>query len=380
MLTRLLLIGQRAEGRENVIIGGHFRWRVAKKMGIKKVPVVYVSLDIDREKELNLRLNKNTGEWDWDLLADLDRALLEDVGWGNEEIDSIFRLEVEEDEFDTEGEYEKITKPRAKEGDVYQLGNHRLMCGDATNEEHIRRLMGKEKARLIFTDPPYNVDYKSPGGLDYNSRKFGGSGGAIFNDNKTDDEAIEFYTKALKNLYSFSTEDVTIYWWFANRNNWINRIAFKNAGWHMSQIIIWLKNSMVFSRGQDYHRQYEPCMVGWKEKHSHYKNKEISDLKDVFNLDFDDFEEMIDVWYEHRDNTQEYVHPTQKPVRLGERAIKRNSELGDVVLDVFGGSGSTLIATEQLGRKCYMMELDPKYVDVIIRRWGEFTGKKAKLL
>ena len=121
-------------------------------------------------------------------------------------------------------------------------------------------------------------------------------------------------------------------------------------------------------------------MVGWKKKHKHYSNKKISDLKDVFNLDFDDFNEMLDVWYEHRDITAECIHPTQKPVRLAERAIKKNSDEGDVVLDVFGGSGSTLIACEQLDRRCYLMELDPKFCDGIISRWEQFTGKKAERL
>jgi site-specific DNA-methyltransferase (adenine-specific) len=254
------------------------------------------------------------------------------------------------------------------------------MCGDSAKAEDVEKLMGGKKGRMIFTDPPYNVDYKSPGGLDYDSKKYGGSGGKIFNDKKTDKECLEFYIDILKNLFDYTTDDVTIYWWFANKNNWINREAFELGGWHMSQIIIWLKNSMVFSRGQDYHRQYEPCMVGWKKKKSHFKNKKINNLKDVFHLDYDDFSELMDVWYERRDVTQNYLHPTQKPLRLPERALKKNSERGDIVIDLFGGSGSTLMACEQMERKCYSMELDPKYVDVIIKRWEEHTSKKTKKL
>jgi len=350
---------------------------VAKTMGIKEVPVVYVDIpDIDKEKELNLRLNKNLGEWDWDELANFDKSLLEEVGFSSEELDKF--IKVDEDEFDAEEEYGKIVTPTTKLHDVFTLGNHRLSCGDATKDGDVATLMDGKKGRLIFCDPPYNVDYKSPGGLDYASTKFGGTGGKIFNDDKSDEECITFYTKALKNLYNHSTSDVTIYWWFANKNNWINREAFKLAKWKMSQIIIWLKNSMVFSRGQDYHRMYEPCMVGWKEKKSHYKNKGIGTYKDVFHLEYEDFSELMDVWYEKRDVTSKYLHPTQKPVRLAERGIRKNSQEGDIILDVFAGSGSTLMACEQMDRIGYLMELDPKYCDVIIKRWEKFTGDKAK--
>ena len=364
------------------VIGGNFRLSRLKEKGLEEVDVRVPDRQLDRKEaeELNLRLNKNTGSWDNDLLANFGKDMLEDVGWSSEELDNIFQLKLVEDDFDAEAEYAKITEPVTKTGDLYQLGVHRLLCGDSTSEDDFKKLFGDKKARMIFTDPPYNVDYKCPGGLDYASTKFGGTGGKILNDNKTDEECLDFYTKVLKNLYNFSTDDCSIYWWFANKNNYINRQAFKFSEWHMSQIIIWLKNSMVFSRGQDYHRQYEPCMFGWKRKKSHYKNKKINDFKDVFNLDFNDYNEMLDVWYEKRDITSKYVHPTQKPVRLAERGLKKNSQNYDIVADVFGGSGSTMIGCEQLHRTCYMAEMDPKYVDVIVKRWEQFTGDKAKLI
>jgi DNA modification methylase len=253
------------------------------------------------------------------------------------------------------------------------------MCGSSTSEEEFERLMGGNKGRLIFTDPPYNVDYKSPAGLTYSSVKFGGTGGKIFNDNLSDKECLDFYADVLKNLYKHTTADATIYWWFANKNNHINRAAFEEAAWKMSQIIIWVKNAMVLSRGQDYHRVYEPCMVGWKKKQKHYKDKNVTKYQDVMMLDKETFAEQLDVWYEKRDNTVNYVHPTQKPVRLAERALKRNSKSGDIAIDAFGGSGSSLIACEQMGRRCYMMELDPKYCDVIVKRWEQYTGLRAVL-
>lgn len=361
-----------------VIIVGHGRYEAAKYLELPEVPCIVVDLSEGDAKAYRLADNKlNESDWDMELVIEelrgLDTSKVDITGF-----DSDLLIQIKEDEFDAEEEYNKIVDPVAKEGDIYELGEHRLMCGDSTKRSDVEKLMNGSKARLIFTDPPYNVDYKSPGGLDYSSTKFGGTGGKIFNDDKTDEECLEFYTDVLDNLYKFSTDDVTLYWWFANKNNHINRQAFDNADWHMSQIIIWLKNSMVFSRGQDYHRQYEPCMMGWKNKKTHYKNKKITTFKDVFNLDFDDYAEMLDVWYEKRDVTQKYVHPTQKPLRLAERALKKNSEKGDVVIDLFGGSGSTLMACDQLGRVCRTMELDPKYVDVIIKRYESYTGKQAR--
>ncbi|MCL5435931.1 MAG: site-specific DNA-methyltransferase [Patescibacteria group bacterium] len=223
------------------------------------------------------------------------------------------------------------------------------------------------------------VDYKSPGGKSYNSKKYGGTGRKIFNDNLSEEKALQFYKSVLKNLYDFSEKDVSLYWWFANRNNKINRQAWEESGWMMSQIVIWLKNSMIFSQGQDYHRCYEPCMFGWKKGQHHFTNKQYANFKDVMELeDVEQFSDMLDVWFQRRDTTNQYLHPTQKPVRLAERALRKNSSASGVVVDLFGGSGSTLIGCEQMGRKCYVMELDPKYCDVIIQRYEKFTGKKAE--
>lgn len=193
-------------------------------------------------------------------------------------------------------------------------------------------------------------------------------------------ESQKFYEATLELLFDFSTEDVSLYWWFANKMNWVNRLAWMAQGWEMAQIIIWMKETMIFSMGQDYHRCYEPCMFGWKKGRSHFRNKKITNFKDLWLLDEQSFAELPDVWYQNRDKAADYVHPTQKPVRLAERAIRKNSEAGNIVLDAFGGSGSTLMACEQLGRRCFAIELDPKFCDAIVERWETFTGKKAELL
>lgn len=372
--------------KDKTIIGGHMRVRAAKELNMVDIPCVEVDLPKEKEKALNLALNRIHGEWDEQKLAEVLFELeelpeLELTGFTESEVAKVLdtvRL-AKEDEFDAEKAAAAIKEPVAKQGDLYQLGKHRLFCGDATILESWQKLMGDERANLIFTDPPYNVDYHSQGGVTYSSEKFGGSG-AVFSDNKSDEECTAFYTDVLKNLFAFSTDDAPIYWWFANKNNHINRIAFEQAGWHFSQIIIWLKNSFVFSRGQDYHRVYEPCMFGWKKGQKHFVSKHYGNMSDVFNLNFAEFEEMLDVWYAHRDNTSSYVHPTQRPVKLPERALKRSSKIGSIVVDAFGGSGSTLIACENMNRAAYLMELDPKFVDVIIERWEELTGEKAEKL
>jgi len=370
---------------DNRIIGGHFRHQLLLNLHGRnfEIAVMFPDRLLTEEEavELSLRLNKNTGGWDNNLLAELSRDLMIEVGFDEIEVDDILgKIEIEEDDFDAQAEYDKIKEPKTRHGDVYVMGDHRLMCGDSAKGEDVLSLMAGEKARLIFTDPPYNVDYRSPGGMSYNSTKFGGTGGKIFNDNKSDKDCLQFYTDVLNNLYLASADDATIYWWFASKNDWINRQAFVDTGWHRSQIIIWLKPSPVLSMGQDYHRCYEPCFMGWKKGQKHYSNRKIRNLKDVFNLDDMDQEELFDVWMERRDNTAEYVHPTQKPVRLPGRALRKNSEPGDLVIDLFGGSGSTLIACQQMGRRARLMELDPKYCDVIVARWEKFTGRKAELI
>ncbi len=370
--------------KDLTIIGGHMRVRAAQELQIKEVPCVQVDLPKEKEKALNLALNRIHGDWDEEKLAEVLFELenlpeLELTGFSESEVAKVLdtvRL-AKEDEFDTAKELEAIKEPVAKIGDLYQLGKHRLLCGDCTLPESWQKLMGDEKANLIFTDPPYNVDYHSPAGLTYDSKKYGKAGGTIANDNKSDEDCVAFYTAVLKNMDRYSSDDCPIYWWFANKNNHLNRLAFEQAGWYFSQIVIWLKNSFVFTMGQDYHRVYEPCMFGWKKGKKHYTNKQYSNYADVFNTNFAEFEEMLDVWYAHRDNTNEYVHPTQKPVKLAERALKKSSKIGSKVVDAFGGSGSTLIACENLNRSAYLMELDPKFVDVIIKRWEEFTGEKA---
>lgn len=356
----------------DVIIVGHGRYMAAEQLKLENVPVLTLDLDEERARAYRLADNKlNESDWDMDVVIEelkgLSMQMVDLTGF-----DQNLILETKEDN----PSIGKIDKPKSEEGDVYRFGRHAIICGDSTKSETYQKLLEKEKARLIFTDPTYSIDYRSGGGISYDSTKFGGTGGKMFNDDKTPDESLDFYRDILKQLHAFSTPDAMLYWWYASRLTDMNMQALRENKWHFSQTIIWLKNSLIYSPGQLFHRIYEPCMVAWKEDgEPHYQNLNFSKYSELWTVDKPTFSEMLDVWYEKRDNTNEYIHPTQKPVRLSERAIKRSSESGDIVLDAFAGSGSTLIACEQLGRSARLIELDPKYVDAIITRYCEFIGE-----
>ena len=226
---------------------------------------------------------------------------------------------------------------------------------------------------MVYTDAPYSIDYQSGSGITEPSAKYHGEG-KIMGDDRTPEEALEFYKEVLTLFKANTTPDSTLYWWHAMRLIDVNMKAMRETGWHFSQVVFWLKNSLIFSPSQLYHRIYEPCIVAWHEDgEPHYQNLAFTRYSELWQLDQKTFAENLDVIYEKRDSYKEYLHPTQKPVRLAERALKRSSEQGDLVLDAFGGSGSTLIACEQLGRNARIIELDPKYCDTIVGRYTEFV-------
>lgn len=366
---------------DNKLIVGHMRLKVMAELGMTNdlidVRVPNRQLTPKEHEEYLIRSNKNTGEFDFDILGNVfDKDEL--VEWGFNEIE-LGLMTLGEDGFDESSVTDDGKPPRVKLGELWALGEHRLLCGDSTKVEDWEILMKGEKAQLVFTDAPYSVNYKSASGNSYSkgkySEKFKNSN-AIFSDDKEGQEAIDFYTDVLTNLYKFSEDSACLYWWFAqNLRDLENRIAWINTDWQVSQVIVWLKEQMVFSMGADYHRCFEPCLFGWKKGKSHFTNRKIANYKDVFSLTDEEFSQLPDLWYERRDKTTEYVHPTQKPIRLAERALNKNSKPGDIVIDAFSGSASTIMACEQAGRKCRAMELDPKYVEAGLIRWAKFTGK-----
>ena len=338
--------------RDGVIVIGHCRAMAAKKLGMEEVPCVCVD-DLTPEQVNALRLvdNKsNESDWDFDLLADelpgLDLSAF-DFDWGLPEDTTDEVTEDEAPEVDEESE------PITKLGDIWQLGRHRLMCGDSTSVECVQKLMGGAQADLLLTDPPYGVDYT---GKTKDALK-------IENDAKSDDEFIAFLQAAFEAANSVMNPGAVFYIWHADSKAYVFRMACQMTGWEVRQVLIWVKNAMVMGR-QDYQWKHEPCLYGWKAGAGHLW---ASDRKQTTVLEFDR-------------PTANKEHPTMKPVALFDYQIKNNTKGGDIVLDLFAGSGTTVAACEQNGRNAYVMEFDPKYCDVIVKRWENLTGKKAVLL
>lgn len=385
--------------RKNIIIGGHFRATVAKEMGLKTVPVVYVRIaELEREKELNLRLNKNTGEWDLNILAEFDKSLLKMVGFNSKDVDKIFADESSEDDFDPDMALAAIAMPTTKLGDLYQLGDHRLLCGDATKALDMQKLTAGQAIDMVFCDPPYNVDYQGGMGTHRQNKRQ-----AIENDNMDPAEFREFLSRSIKNMMQYVNGP--FYICMSSKELSSLKEVFEEAGGHWQSFIVWVKNTFTLSRS-DWQNQYEPILYGWNGNNKDhyfagYRDEgntwdDLEKLKPIFNgshtliklgnmhLQLDgkvtgyyvDKDNQTDIWREKKPsrNTE---HPTMKPVPLVAKAIKASSARGGSVLDPFGGSGSTLIAAEQTQRKCYTMELDEKYCDVIVSRWEKLTKLKA---
>jgi DNA modification methylase len=329
------------------VVGGHQRLKVLIDSGITEVDVVVVDMNTEKEKALNIALNKISGEWDTDKLAlviadlqgaDFDVSL---TGFEPEELDDLFRDDVKdgvkEDDFDVEAELRKPVFSKA--GDLWMLGEHRLLCGDSTKPETYELLMNGKKAQLVVTDPPYNVDYK-------------GTAGKIKNDKMAEDQFEQFLLAAYSQMYESMTDDASIYVFHSDSHGLAFRKAFEEAGFYLSGCCIWKKQSLVLGRSP-YQWQHEPVLFGWKKKGKHqwYTGRKESTI-----WEFDKPKKNAD-------------HPTMKPVALVAYPIMNSTMTGCLVLDPFGGSGSTLIACEQTGRTCYTVELDEKFCDVIVKRY-----------
>lgn len=336
--------------KDNSIIAGHGRLMAARKLGMDKVPVVQLGHMTEAQRKAYVladnRIALNSG-WDTSMLSlelqelkdDIDLSLL---GFDADELDALLNpIEETEGLTDEDAVPDVPDEPKTKLGDIYILGNHRLMCGDSTSITDVERLMDGHKADMVFTDPPYGVDYN---GINNDSR----------------DGLEDLLRGAFGNYLAVSKSGASIYCFHSDRCADVFHRIFREF-FHFSSMIIWAKNSLTLSQ-TDYQSQHEPCLYGWMDngKHSWYSDRK-----------------QTSVW--KFDKERVAGHTTPKPVALVERAITNSSKGGDLIIDLFGGSGSTLIAAEKIGRQANIMELDPKYCDVIVQRWEEFTGKKAVL-
>ena len=335
------------------IVGGHQRVTVAKELGYVEVPCSIVDLDLDEEKALNIALNKITGAWNKELLADLIKEIQDSssidvgvTGFEPPEIEQLFNSvhdkKIKEDDFDVDAELEKPNV--AKQGDVWCLGSHRVICGDSTLPETYDVLMAGKKANMVLTDPPYNVNVEE-------------TAGKIKNDNMADEDFYKFLFAAFVNMEQSMESDASIYVFHADTEGYNFRKAFKDAGFYLSGCCIWKKNSLVLGRSP-YQWQHEPCLFGWKKggKHNWYSDRK-----------------QTTIWEYDRPKASK-DHPTMKPVALMSYPIQNSCMSNCIVLDPFLGSGSTLIACEQTNRICYGIELDEKFVDVIVKRFIEQAG------
>ena len=331
----------------NIVIGGHQRLKICKELKYKDVDCVVLDLNKEQERELNIRLNKSGGEWDMDILAnEFDIEELKE--WGFKDIEFGFNID-KITEGNTEDDHiPEVKESRVKLGDVWELGNHRLMCGDSTKESDVEKLMNGEKADMVFTDPPYNVDYD--GGSKKREK--------IKNDKLND--FSQFLNSCFSNMHLFMKDGSCIYITHSEVERLAFTETFKIAGFQLSSIIIWVKNNSTFSMNKDYKWKHEPIIYGWKKGSHNFYGDNTQDT----------------VWLYDRPSKSK-LHPTTKPIELINKAIKNSSKKNEIVLDIFLGSGSTLIACEKTNRICYGMELDTKYCDVIIERWEQFTGQKA---
>lgn len=365
--------------KDKVVVAGHTRLKASKKLGLEEVPCI-IADDLTEEQIKAYRLadNKVAESADWDLQKlELELKALEDVdmsqfGFDLEEFED--DIQIEEDDFDDQEDEE----PFVKQGQIWKLGKHRLMCGDSTKKEDVEKLMDGELADMMVTDPPYNVNYES-------------SAGKIANDNLKSNEFLEFLSKAMGCASNAIKSGGAYYVWYATAESRNFQNACTSQNLLVKQILIWVKNQFVLGR-QDYQWIYEPCLYGWKEGAAHYftdsraETTVFEDRKNFKDMKKEELIEILDKLFENTDvirenkPTKSELHPTMKPVGLFARLIRNSSKKNERVLDLFGGSGTTLIACEQLGRKAYLMEYDEHYASVIVKRWEDYTGQKAELL
>lgn len=349
--------------KNNVIVAGHTRYKAAKELNLTEVPCI-VADDLTDEQIKAFRLVDNKSaelaEWNLELLnIELENIHDIDMNLYNFELSELLDNVIEDDY-----EIELPEEPKTKHGDIYKLGNHYLMCGDSTKESDVAKLMNNNKADLFLTGPPYNValgNHDTPETARQRHRRTDGL--IIMNDKMSDNDFLDFLTKCFSIAKDNMKDGASFYIWHADNESLTFRQALKNSGLELRQTLIWNKNAITLGR-QDYQWKHEPCLYGWKDGASH---SWFSDRSQPTVLDF-------------KKPSKSEDHPTMKPIELFAYQIKNSSKVNDIVLDTFGGSGTSIIACEQLNRICFTMELDPRYCDVIVDRWETFTNQKAELI
>ncbi len=363
--------------RDGTVIGGHQRLVAARRLGYRTVPVIWLDITLEQSRLLNLALNKISGDWDKELLARLladlkvEEADLSLTGFSEDELAKLLKsLDLRDkkerlEEFDFDEALRRAqSEPRAQRGEIWALGDHRLMCGDSTSAEDVARLFQGEQASLLATDPPYLVDYQADNHPASKANKGRKNKDKHWDDYHDPETSVEFFRKFLTVALSHLKPNTAVYQWHADKRRMLVEQAWNEAGLFMHQAIVWVKARAVLTRSH-FLWQSEPCLYGWVQGQQP-KRKPPANQSNVWQID--------------QSGASMGIHPTQKPVDIFLRPIEWHTEIGDVVYEPFSGSGTQIVAAERLSRRCFAMELEPRYVDVAVRRWEAFTGERAERL
>lgn len=368
---------------DGTILAGHQRMKALQLMGqgdtMVDVRVPNRKLTDEEAERYMIGSNAIHGEWDFDLLKGFEMDLLIDLGFDQRELDDIWNKELKK-EFDVEKELKEIKKAKTKLGDIIYLGNNRLICGDSTKPETLERLFGDERASMIMSDPIYNIS------IDYN-KGIGGKQayGGMVNDSKTDEEYKVFLKSSMEAALTVTKPDAHVFYWSDETYIWLIQTLYRELGLTNKRVCLWLKNSQNPVPSVAFNKCYEPCTYGVRGNPPLVKG--VTKLNEVLNADMTTGNELLQqahdlftVWPEARLSSKDYEHSTMKPPALYEKAIRRCSKAGDIILDSFNGSGSNLIAAQRLGRRVYAVEIEPRFCDLTIKRFEAETGLKAKVI
>ncbi len=368
---------------DGTILAGHQRMKALQLMGqgdtTVDVRVPNRKLTDEEAERYMIGSNSIHGEWDFDLLKDFEMDLLIDLGFDQKELDDIWNKELKKD-FDVEKELKKITKATTKSGDIIELGKNRLICGDSTKPETLTRLFGDERASMIMSDPIYNI------AVDYN-KGIGGkqSYGGTVDDNKSDSEYKTFLKSSMEAGLAVTKPDAHIFYWSDETYIWLIQTLYRELGIQNKRVCLWLKNSQNPVPSVAFNKCYEPCTYGTRGNPPLVKG--VTKLNEILNAEMTTGNDLIQqvhdfftIWPEARLSSKEYEHSTMKPPALYEKAIRRCTKAGDIILDSFNGSGSNLLAAQKLGRRVYAVEIEPKFCDLTIKRFEAETGLKANVI
>ncbi|RJQ33042.1 hypothetical protein C4572_00095 [Candidatus Parcubacteria bacterium] len=370
----------------NQLVAGHQRLVALKLLGREneKIPVRVPNRPLTKKEydQYLLLSNRLHGEFDWEKLAEnFDIETILASGFEDADLSLLFDdLSIEDDEFHPDEELKNIKKITVKTGDLYQLGPHRILCEDSTNPASVKKLMGDKKAAVILSDPPFNISLSYDKGIGGRS-----SYGGHVNDSKSDDEYKEFLFKALSNGLSVCAQDAHIFMYHDQRYTWLLQTLYRELSIDYKRTCLWIKNNSMPTPNIAFNKQYEPCAYGVVGRP--YLSKRVLNFSEILNRDIgsgnrtiDDIYDMLDIWLVKRLSTAAYEHPTEKPPCLHEKALRRCTKPGDIILDLFSGSASLMVACQQLKRIAYMVECEPIFVQLTIQRYEKLTGNKAKKL